>query len=113
MEGSSEKEFHVIHKVPSGDGPYVRAKHAQVKTIIRHSQNLFEMQIGAKIYSSQSMNWDEGPLVGPDWRPKRTASLCISLGVKLGNDTDSSDVATNCCETLIAGAVSSAVRDHG
>lgn len=26
-----EKEpFHVIHKVPSGDGPYVRAKHAQV-----------------------------------------------------------------------------------
>lgn len=22
--------FHVIHKVPSGDGPYVRAKHAQV-----------------------------------------------------------------------------------
>ncbi|KAK2977738.1 hypothetical protein RJ640_026981, partial [Escallonia rubra] len=30
MEGSSEKEFHVIHKVPSGDGPYVRAKHAQL-----------------------------------------------------------------------------------
>ncbi|GFQ05634.1 protein sulfur deficiency-induced 1 [Phtheirospermum japonicum] len=26
-----EKEsFHVIHKVPSGDGPYVRAKHAQL-----------------------------------------------------------------------------------
>ncbi|CAA2975896.1 SULFUR DEFICIENCY-INDUCED 1-like [Olea europaea subsp. europaea] len=26
-----EKEpFHVIHKVPSGDGPYVRAKHAQI-----------------------------------------------------------------------------------
>lgn len=22
--------FHVIYKVPSGDGPYVRAKHAQV-----------------------------------------------------------------------------------
>lgn len=22
--------YHVIHKVPSGDGPYVRAKHAQV-----------------------------------------------------------------------------------
>ncbi|KAF2292615.1 hypothetical protein GH714_026028 [Hevea brasiliensis] len=41
MEGSSkrinadgsknEKDlFHVIHKVPSGDGPYVRAKHAQL-----------------------------------------------------------------------------------
>ncbi|KAK3029707.1 hypothetical protein RJ639_039116 [Escallonia herrerae] len=55
----------------------------------------------------------EGPLVGLDWRPKRLASLCISLGVKLGNDTDSSDVATNCCETLVAGAVSPAVRDHG
>ncbi|KAM7527384.1 hypothetical protein LguiB_030794 [Lonicera macranthoides] len=29
---STKKEelFHVIHKVPSGDGPYVRAKHAQV-----------------------------------------------------------------------------------
>ncbi|KAK3007273.1 hypothetical protein RJ639_015821 [Escallonia herrerae] len=56
---------------------------------------------------------EEGPLVGPNWRPKRSASLCISLGVKLGNDTDSSDVATNCCETLVAGAVSPAVRDHG
>lgn len=22
--------FHVIHKVPFGDGPYVRGKHAQV-----------------------------------------------------------------------------------
>ncbi|KAK3032153.1 hypothetical protein RJ639_034978 [Escallonia herrerae] len=30
MEGSSEKEFHINHKVPSGDGPYVRAKHAQL-----------------------------------------------------------------------------------
>ncbi|KAM7521795.1 hypothetical protein LguiA_011697 [Lonicera macranthoides] len=35
MENSStstkkEELFHVIHKVPSGDGPYVRAKHAQV-----------------------------------------------------------------------------------
>ncbi|CAK9162390.1 unnamed protein product [Ilex paraguariensis] len=39
MEGSSmkmspvekEKElFHVVHKVPPGDGPYVRAKHAQL-----------------------------------------------------------------------------------
>lgn len=29
---SSEKRdpFHVVHKVPSGDSPYVRAKHAQV-----------------------------------------------------------------------------------
>ncbi|CAN0897879.1 Protein SULFUR DEFICIENCY-INDUCED 1 [Linum grandiflorum] len=25
-----EELFHVIHKVPSGDGPYVRAKHAQL-----------------------------------------------------------------------------------
>ncbi|XP_031278271.1 protein SULFUR DEFICIENCY-INDUCED 1-like [Pistacia vera] len=38
MEGSSKKTsprnkenlFHVIHKVPAGDGPYVRAKHAQL-----------------------------------------------------------------------------------
>ncbi|GAB4841307.1 Protein SULFUR DEFICIENCY-INDUCED 1 [Ancistrocladus abbreviatus] len=29
--GGGEREmFHVIHKVPSGDGPYVRAKHAQL-----------------------------------------------------------------------------------
>ncbi|KAK3025157.1 hypothetical protein RJ639_043043 [Escallonia herrerae] len=60
----------------------------------------------------QEIGVQEGPLVGPDWRPKRSASLCISLGVKLGNDTDLSDVATNCCETLVAGAVSPAVRDH-
>lgn len=25
-----EDQFHIIHKVPSGDGPYVKAKHAQV-----------------------------------------------------------------------------------
>ncbi|XP_071738115.1 protein SULFUR DEFICIENCY-INDUCED 1-like isoform X1 [Rutidosis leptorrhynchoides] len=25
-----EDQFHVIHKVPSGDGPYVKAKHAQL-----------------------------------------------------------------------------------
>lgn len=25
--------FHVIHKVPSGDSPYVRAKHIQVKSL--------------------------------------------------------------------------------
>lgn len=33
---SSKKEdlFHVIHKVPAGDGPYVRAKHAQVSFLI-------------------------------------------------------------------------------
>ncbi|XP_059626141.1 protein SULFUR DEFICIENCY-INDUCED 1-like [Cornus florida] len=33
MKSSRKKEkdlFHVIHKVPSGDGPYVRAKHAQL-----------------------------------------------------------------------------------
>ncbi|KAL6564572.1 Protein SULFUR DEFICIENCY-INDUCED 1 [Orobanche minor] len=33
MESGSKKgkdSFHVIHKVPSGDGPYVRAKHAQL-----------------------------------------------------------------------------------
>lgn len=24
--------FHVIHKVPSGDSPYVKAKHVQVRT---------------------------------------------------------------------------------
>jgi hypothetical protein len=29
--GKKEKDlFHVIHKVPAGDGPYVKAKHAQV-----------------------------------------------------------------------------------
>ncbi|KAL2540741.1 Protein SULFUR DEFICIENCY-INDUCED 1 [Abeliophyllum distichum] len=31
VKKETEKEpFHVIHKVPSGDGPYVRAKHAQL-----------------------------------------------------------------------------------
>ncbi|KAF8388364.1 hypothetical protein HHK36_027030 [Tetracentron sinense] len=31
MQGSSKREsFHVIHKVPSGDSPYVRAKHVQL-----------------------------------------------------------------------------------
>ncbi|CAI9768696.1 unnamed protein product [Fraxinus pennsylvanica] len=31
MVAKKEREpFHVIHKVPSGDGPYVRAKHAQL-----------------------------------------------------------------------------------
>lgn len=25
-----QEPFHMIHKVPSGDSPYVRAKHAQV-----------------------------------------------------------------------------------
>ncbi|EEF41265.1 protein SULFUR DEFICIENCY-INDUCED 1 [Ricinus communis] len=32
MEGNSKKKdlFHVIYKVPSGDGPYVKAKHAQL-----------------------------------------------------------------------------------
>ncbi|XP_065873349.1 protein SULFUR DEFICIENCY-INDUCED 1 [Euphorbia lathyris] len=29
-EKSTEYPFHVIHKVPSGDGPYVQAKHAQL-----------------------------------------------------------------------------------
>lgn len=32
-KGSEDDEhhlFHVIFKVPAGDGPYVRAKHAQV-----------------------------------------------------------------------------------
>ncbi|KAL8106621.1 hypothetical protein AgCh_023400 [Apium graveolens] len=28
--GDEQHLFHVIHKVPSGDGPYVRAKHAQI-----------------------------------------------------------------------------------
>lgn len=28
--------YHVIHKVPSGDGPYVRAKHAQVINTYKH-----------------------------------------------------------------------------
>lgn len=38
MEGSSDKRlgkmekdmYHIIHKVPSGDGPFVKAKQAQV-----------------------------------------------------------------------------------
>ncbi|GAB4830185.1 Protein SULFUR DEFICIENCY-INDUCED 1 [Ancistrocladus abbreviatus] len=28
--GGESEMFHMIHKVPSGDGPYVRAKHAQI-----------------------------------------------------------------------------------
>ncbi|KAL8225006.1 hypothetical protein R6Q57_017563 [Mikania cordata] len=27
---TKEDQFHIIHKVPSGDGPYVKAKHAQL-----------------------------------------------------------------------------------
>nr|XP_043637269.1 protein SULFUR DEFICIENCY-INDUCED 1-like [Erigeron canadensis] len=27
---TQEDQFHIIHKVPSGDGPYVKAKHAQL-----------------------------------------------------------------------------------
>ncbi|KAK2978456.1 hypothetical protein RJ640_023714 [Escallonia rubra] len=53
---------------------------------------------------SGSIKVVEGPLVGPDWRPKRSASLCISLGVKLGNDTDASDVAANCWALIVATA---------
>ncbi|KAK3023108.1 hypothetical protein RJ639_043123 [Escallonia herrerae] len=55
----------------------------------------------------------EGPLVGPDWRPKRSTSLCISLGVKLGNDTDASDMVANCWAAVAAGALSPAVCGHG
>lgn len=29
-KGKKDDLYHVIHKVPSGDTPYVRAKHAQV-----------------------------------------------------------------------------------
>lgn len=29
-KGKKDELYHVIHKVPSGDTPYVRAKHAQV-----------------------------------------------------------------------------------
>ncbi|XP_047312986.1 protein SULFUR DEFICIENCY-INDUCED 1-like [Impatiens glandulifera] len=29
-KGNHECVFHIIHKVPSGDGPYVKAKHAQL-----------------------------------------------------------------------------------
>lgn len=29
-EKKEKEQFHVFHKVPSGDGPYVRAKHVQV-----------------------------------------------------------------------------------
>uniref|UniRef100_M1B6D1 Uncharacterized protein n=1 Tax=Solanum tuberosum TaxID=4113 RepID=M1B6D1_SOLTU len=30
MDKKEEEQFHVFYKVPSGDGPYVRAKHAQL-----------------------------------------------------------------------------------
>lgn len=30
MKNKEKELFHVVHKVPSGDGPYVRAKHAQL-----------------------------------------------------------------------------------
>lgn len=31
-EGGGRRDlFHVIHKVPAGDSPYVRAKHVQVR----------------------------------------------------------------------------------
>jgi hypothetical protein len=28
-----DDQIHIVHKVPSGDGPYVKAKHAQVDSI--------------------------------------------------------------------------------
>lgn len=31
-KGKKEDLYHVIHKVPYGDTPYVKAKHAQVGT---------------------------------------------------------------------------------
>lgn len=30
LKKREKDNFHVIHKIPYGDGPYVRAKHAQV-----------------------------------------------------------------------------------
>ena len=34
-KGKQEKDlYHIIHKVPQGDGPYVKAKHAQVYSIL-------------------------------------------------------------------------------
>lgn len=37
--------FHVIHKVPCGDTPYVKAKHAQVQILLLHLWGLFLMCI--------------------------------------------------------------------
>lgn len=35
-----QEPFHMIHKVPCGDSPYVRAKHAQVISILISTDNL-------------------------------------------------------------------------
>jgi hypothetical protein len=40
--GEKKDLFHVVHKVPAGDSPYVRAKHLQVRLI---SASLPSMQI--------------------------------------------------------------------
>ena len=40
IKGKKDELYHVIHKVPSGDSPYVRAKHAQVILFI-YLINLF------------------------------------------------------------------------
>lgn len=42
-EGSGQRKeelFHVIHKVPQGDTPYVKAKHAQVSVAFSPLANL-------------------------------------------------------------------------
>lgn len=36
-KGKKDELYHVIHKVPSGDTPYVRAKHAQVILLFLHT----------------------------------------------------------------------------
>ena len=36
QEGKKEDLYHVIHKVPYGDSPYVKAKHAQVYMLNLH-----------------------------------------------------------------------------
>lgn len=40
-KGKKEDLYHVIHKVPYGDTPYVKAKHAQVGTFFLISALLF------------------------------------------------------------------------
>jgi len=36
--GEKKDLFHVVHKVPAGDSPYVRAKHLQVSIFLSSSQ---------------------------------------------------------------------------
>jgi len=54
--GGGEKKdlFHVVHKVPAGDSPYVRAKHLQVTIFLSSSSYICVHQIKAPFCKNKS-----------------------------------------------------------